>query len=56
VSKTILLLLIKPLKKKQLILMIETFSEDIIEKEWEELRKKGLIFHEENQQAISLVL
>ncbi|MBI5538545.1 MAG: hypothetical protein HY951_00665 [Bacteroidia bacterium] len=56
VSKAILSLLKKPIKKEQVILMIDNFSKDIIEKEWEVLRGKGLIFHEESQQAISLVL
>ena len=56
VSSTILSLLRKPLKKEQVILKIDSFSEEIVEKEWEILKKKGLIFHEENQQAISLVL
>jgi ribosomal peptide maturation radical SAM protein 1 len=56
VSRTILSLLRKPLKKEQAILMIDTLPNDTIEKEWEVLKRKGLIFHEENQQAISLVL
>jgi ribosomal peptide maturation radical SAM protein 1 len=56
VSKTILSLLRNPLKKELAILKMDTLSENIIEKEWEKLKKNGLIFHEENQQAISLVL
>jgi hypothetical protein len=56
VSITILSLLRIPLKKEYVILTMDTLSEDIIEKEWETLKKNGLIFHEENQQAISLIL
>jgi len=55
VSMLLLSFLKVPNKKDEVFKCIDSYSNELIEESWCQLKRKGLIFHEENQQAVSLV-